>query len=131
MKHIIIYMSRGDKYFLISDSHGYFHTFSRSTKFRSSFYSGFKDIRTVVKHFVNVLFTAENKLGFVKFTENQIGSIICDAGSYSILTATLDSMVTSLIYAATVEGDVLVFESFNNALRTDAVDCKLLGRFET
>jgi hypothetical protein len=75
-------MSKGEKYFLISDNKGYFYTYRRDGTFRSKFYSGFTEIRNIVKHFVNVLFTANNKIGFVKLAENTVANIYCDAGPY-------------------------------------------------
>ncbi len=83
-------MTKGEKYYLISDSQGFFYTFKRDGSFRSVFYSGFNKITSLVKHYVNVMFTSGNKIGFVKLSENTIGSIICDAGPYQLLSVTLD-----------------------------------------
>lgn len=80
---------------------------------------------------MNVLFTASNKIGFVKLSESTVASIMCDAGPYQITTAILDSMTTSIIYAATTTGEILVFESFNSLLKPESLECKLLGKTST
>lgn len=128
---MIIYQTKGERLFLVSDSAGYFYTFRRDGTFRSRFYSGFSEIRSIIKHYVNVLFTSGNKIGFVKVAESAVGGSFCDAGPYEILTATLDTMTTSLIYAATTTGEILVFESFNTALKPESLECKLLGKAST
>lgn len=75
-------MSKGDKYFILADSKGFFYSFRRDGSMISRFYSGFNKIASVGKHYVNIFFTTENKIGFIKLSENKVGSIICDAGSY-------------------------------------------------
>ena len=40
-------------------------------------------------------------------------------------------MTTSLIYAGTTTGEILVFESFNSVLKPESLECKLLGKIET
>ena len=80
--HLLIYMSKGDKFFVLADSKGFFYTFKRDGTLLSRFYSGFKKISSIGKHYVNIFFTSENKIGFIKLSESKVGSIICDGGSY-------------------------------------------------
>jgi len=63
-------MTKGDKYFVLADSNGYIYTLRRDGTFRSRFFSGFKHIRALAKNHVNVMFLAENKLGFIRVSEN-------------------------------------------------------------
>ena len=60
---------------------------------------------------MNVLYTTNNKVGFLKFLEATPGSITCDAGSqYELVDAFIDAQLSTLVYAATTNGEILIFE---------------------
>ena len=74
-------LSKGEKYFVLSDSIGYFTIIKKDGSFRTRFSSGSKSIKSINRFSMNVLYTTNNKVGFLKFLEATPGSITCDAGS--------------------------------------------------
>jgi len=48
-----------------------------------------------------------------------------------LASVALDSLTTSTLYVGTLQGEILLFESHNSALKSESLDCKLLGKFNT
>eukprot|EP00347_Sterkiella_histriomuscorum_P013654 403363885 len=131
-KEFLIYVSKGEKFFIFIDSYGYFTILKRDGAFRSRFPSGSKDINNLAKLSVNVIYSTDQKIGFVKFLDSSAGSIMCDAGrNYELIGAELDQTLAGIIYAGTKEGEILVFESHSIVHRLDAIECKIIGRLQT
>jgi hypothetical protein len=76
----IIYVSKGEKFFILSDSLGYFTILRKDGSFRSRFSSGAKQIKSINRFSLNVIYTTPHKVGFLRFLEATPGSITCDAG---------------------------------------------------
>jgi hypothetical protein len=78
----MVYQQRGDKFFIIVDSQGFFTILKRDGEFRSRFFSGSKTIKSISKYILNIAYATENKVGFIRFTDATIGPVMCDAGRY-------------------------------------------------
>ena len=76
----IVYQNRGDKYFVIADNTGHFTILKREGDYRSRLYSGSPNIINLSKYLLNLAFSTTNKVGFIRFVDNTIGPIMCDAG---------------------------------------------------
>lgn len=83
----MVYTNRGDKYFILADNEGYFTILKREGEYRSRFFSGSKSIRSLSKHQLNIVFTNENKIGFIRFVEGGLGNVKCDTGNYELVGA--------------------------------------------
>ena len=56
-KEFLIYVSKGEKFFVFADSLGYFTILKRDGGFRSRFYSGSSEILNLAKLSVNVIYS--------------------------------------------------------------------------
>lgn len=116
----------------MADSQGYFTILKRDGEFRSRFYSGSKVINNMAKHSVNVIYSNQNKVGYIKFLDSTAGSVMCDSGmNYDIVGAYLDQVYSGIIYAGTKSGEILVYESHSVVHKLDAIECKIIGRLQT
>jgi hypothetical protein len=63
----VIYMSKGERYFVLLDNQGFITTLFTNGKFRSRYYSGFKEIKNLTKHSLSLIFSSGGTIGFIKF----------------------------------------------------------------
>ncbi|CDW81154.1 UNKNOWN [Stylonychia lemnae] len=131
-KEFLIYVSKGEKFFIFADSQGYFTILMRDGGFRSRFFSGSKLINNMAKHSVNVIYSNERRVGYIKFLDSSAGGVMCDAGlNRQIIGAYLDQTFSGIIYAGTKTGEILVFESHSVVHKIDAIECKIIGKLQT
>lgn len=66
----------------------------------------------------------KNRIGFIQFNENRIGSNFCEAGRANITKVDVDQNNANILYASTETGDIIMFEASYVLNRPDKVDCK-------
>jgi len=131
LTQVLIYMVKGEKYFVLTDDKGWFTTFTRKGEFRSRFYSMFPKIDSLSKHSISLIYTAGSKVGFIKFSESHVGALYCDVGDEKATRVSLDYNNGGIIYVSTQSGNILVFEAKNLLVRPEFVECNYKGKLKT
>jgi hypothetical protein len=127
-----VYVAKGEKFFVLGDSYGYFTILKRDGTFRSRFTSGSSKVLNMDRLGLNIIYSTPHSVGFIKFLESSAGSITCDVGRQTEITAAyLDLTLSNIVYAAATNGQILVFDSHAALHRADVIECKMIGRFET
>lgn len=110
-KHLMFYMSRGDRFYIISDYSGHLNIFNRGLTFRSRFYTGEDEIVQLMKKSLTIVVVHKHDIKFVKFYTSSMGNKRCHSGLSEISEIQIDSNFHGLIYASTTSGEILVFKT--------------------
>ena len=99
---MLVFVSKGEKFFIFADSHGFFTIVKRDGGFRSRFSSGSQHIINMDRMGLNVIYSTPHTVGFIKFLDSTAGSILCDVGKQTeLIGAYFDMTMPSTVYAGT------------------------------
>jgi len=129
-KHMVFYMNKGEKYYLLSDNEGYINVFNRGLTLRKRIYSGEKEIVQLVKQSVTVIVVHRNDIRFIKFFKSTMGTQRCHSGMANLTNIVVDSNHNGYIYGATTTGEVLMFKTERLLQNVDNIKWSIQGKLK-
>lgn len=129
-KKLESYMSRGEKYYVVSDSEGYLSIFERGLTFKYKIDTGEKEIVQMIKHSTTFIVVHKNDIRFPRFFKGSMATKRCHSGMSEITNIAVDSNNNGLIYAATVSGEIIIFKTERLLHNPDQISCQVQGKLK-
>ena len=80
-EQVIVFMIKGEKYYVVSDSKGFLTTLHRGLRFRSRFKVSNEPIQHLMKQSTTILFTTGSQVKALLFNEGIVAPGTCNAGT--------------------------------------------------
>lgn len=112
--------------YAVLSSDGFVNVLTKEINFQSRYSLDQEtEVLGIRRQVYNLIYFTQTKVGFSKIIDSKNANQFCEAGTSTIVDVTTDSSSPGVFYAATMRGEILIFEAQN---RADSIDCKVKGK---